>query len=423
MDGVRIFGHSLSGNLIDEFSEHVSGYKHEWREGPYYADWQFAPDSVSDEWMRDFFAARMMTKIKTTYEGTDVWGGLIGYMKLVYNGVMYLKDFRKVVNAVKTAYREEDADIGVYGYTDWFTNTESLALYGNMEKVMTYSGKVEAVLGDDGAPLRHEDTNAPITEPEQMAMQEVARNAFPFVRQVAPAEAENSLQVMAFGRQMFAQHILLSDGYMANYGEGDESGLRSLADDNTVIHSEIDSTTPLPTTTVSAEIKRLVDIIDYQSTLYQPSRRMYALDISTANTSVTAIGVSRVMSVWDRLKELALLPDQDGNYYRLQIEPDGGVIYGEYDYKPQYYLYPPLKARDGTTPTWNARPGFIRVVDQPAQLVEPGGWLEDTNLIFASRVTMRDGTDAPIFGDDERTEADREAMITANKKRLEKLQR
>ena len=123
------------------------------------------------------------------------------------------------------------------------------------------------------------------------------------------------------------------------------------------------------------------------------------LDIA-ANDTTTAVGVSSNVGAFDRLLELAKLRDSDGNFYKLLIRNDGGVIYEKFREKPDYYRYPlprGLELPGGDTPTWEAKPGIIRYVDPESGPELPDTWLNDRRHNYYERAVMRDGDAVATF--------------------------
>lgn len=422
--------YNTAGVLLEDLGPYIQdgSYRHEWKEGPHYAEFRITSDLATDDYMRDFFASRIMTRFSFHYGGGfERWRGKIGYMRLTLGGVSYIRDARKVINRVKTEYTSINDDVSMTRYTPWYENEESLTLYGPSESTVRFSGRANSILtSEDGVPIYNEVTDAALTEIDQMAIDTVARNAYPFTRQISPSNDKSELLVMAFGPQVFAENILISDGYLENNLRDGLSGLRDAGDEyEDWVHGEHANASDYPVT-VSGEFGRIVDLVDTVSSMYLDMPILYALDISDANELQTVAGVTSPSSAWKRLKELALLKDTNDKYYRLEVDLDGGVIYQPYSYTPVYYLTPPpggLQTKDGKSPTWDAKPEMTRILDQHPQLSQPGGWLEDGNLIMPSRVTMRDGTEFPVFGDDELTEADYLAAYEANSQLIERMKR
>lgn len=410
MDDLSFLNYSRDGDVFYGQLPDPESYTHEFIDG---AAWkaQLRLENMDVDDLENFFVSRFMTTLSVHHAGVEVWRGYIGYMRLVMRGIAYTKDEKKVVNRATCAYRSA-SDTTKDAYTDWYENDESLLRFGPFEKALNYGDEAKWHLGTDGWPVQYDGKQ--ITEPDHWAITEVDHNAYPFMRSIAPSNEPDGLQVRAYGPAYFANKILI--GRVENLTT---TQLRTGGSDSAVVYGN-----EYP---VGKEIKRIVEVVEYQSKLYSTAPLLYELEIAVDDGSSTQVltiaGMDSPTGAWDRLRELSMLQDRNGNYYRLRVMMDGGVLYEPWDYTPVYYLFPPprgLQNADGGKVTWQAKPEIIFLADQSKQLTQPGGWLANGDIYYPTRMTMRNGTEFPVMADDEYTESDYNAIMRQNAGRLER---
>ena len=167
--------------------------------------------------------------------------------------------------------------------------------------------------------------------------------------------------------------------------------------------------------TVGYEVRRILNVINYHTGW------LYSKALAT-NDTVTAAGVSSSIGAWDRLLELVKLRNSEGEYYRLKVLNDGGVVYEKFSEDVSYIRYPlprGIETVGNTTPTWDAKPGIIkRIGDSPGKAL-PSTWLSDNRLAYYERTVMRDGDSVATFHGREWDTVDEYSAVDANNRWIE----
>ena len=284
-----------------------------------------------------------------------------------------------------------------------------------------------------------------------LAESELKRHSDPFAIQISPNNDNDKmeLKITATGAAELANYIKLGSARFENadYEYSDPevdtgTGLRHVAetsgfypDRSNGINSKSgwishrwafesekndDTGTAEANHTVSLEIQRIVDVVNHATTIPGRAPLLYAKGISKSNKTPCYPGVDVITGAWDRLRELVKIPDQDGSYYRLIVDLDGGVSYGKIDTEPRYYYFPPpkgIRTLGDDIPTWDARPEIIKLID-PIGVGLPHTWLGDGSLILPERTTMRMYQDSASFTTLEYTSADFRLAKEANERRI-----
>ena len=389
------YAYNRDGSLIESLTAGVSEYQHEHIEGAYIASFSLVSGdgSIDDDRLRHWFDTRLMTEISTVFDGREVWRGFVWEMQLELNGELGVKSMENVANATKTRYTNTSGNIV---HTGWKLHPTSIETYGRKERILSVSSES-------------------LEEADERANVELQYSASPYNTAIAEIDSEdNVLRVTLVGRSIAANNIILIA----------DSELRDIADDDEVI----DSTDPRYAisllgygdgTDVGTMIRRAVEVAYYNSGL------LYALDIAD-NDTVTLAGVSSNIGVYDRLVELAKLRDSDGNFYRLRIRNDGGVIYEQFNEHVDYLRYPAprgLELPNGDKPTWEAKPGIQKRVDASVGIPLPDTWLSDKRLTFYERAVMRDGDKMASLHARSYDAADTIRAIEANRRWIEAAKR
>lgn len=437
---LAFIGASRAGDVYGEFTKAVQAYRHEWQHGPYKASWRFEVGDgiVKKSDLQHWFNDRLMSQISTHYKGAEVWRGFIGKMIMNLDGQMVTQDVMQMKNAVKCSFKYTDAnDLISTGWTAWHANLDSLERYGNFEYALNLNLKPDQIMDIvDGQALgRREDPghptrpSAPITEPDARADWEVAHYSTPLVDWGPGDPDRDYIEFTAYGAMALADKILLSDGPFAYFIDvlpwqlddiisTNANELRQVAADSDYADTEYGDEI-----TVTNEILRLLDVIAYQAELYGSDQLLFAREIAE-NNRLTVAGVASPVGVMTRLNELAKLRDLNNEYYEIRIDCDGGVTYAPVSTTPVYNLYPAprgLKIGSGdVTPTWDARPELIRVMDTSMVHHLPDTAYGDGALRKQERVTMRDGGNAADFGSAKFNRQQYEAALRANKMRVKR---
>jgi hypothetical protein len=368
----------------------VREYQHEHIEGPFVASFSLisGEGDVTDTSLRAWFDSYLMCEFAAIYDGAEVWRGYIWEMQLELDGEMRVKSMEDMANAIKCRYTNGSGDVV---HTAWQEHDESIELYGRRERVVTSSSE-----NSDEATER--------------AAAELQYNASPFTQAVAYVDTDaNRLFVTCVGRQVAANSVqLLSDNDLQDRWGIDEPDATDPLYDLYQLDNGDD-------TTVGDEMRRIVEVVK------ENGGWLYALDMATNDTE-TAAGVSSNAGAFDRLVELAKLRDSDGNFYRLRLTNDGGVIYEQFSETVNYLRFPAprgVEKRDGNKPMWDARPGIIKYVDVAAGAALPDTWLSDRRLSFAERTVMRDGDKVATFHHRDLDSTDIYRAIEANQRWIE----
>lgn len=420
-DGLSFFALNRAGLFVSEFTTAVTRYQHEYMEGPYRAEFDLvvgegATDKLIDEW----FNSRLTLPIEVHKEGVLVWRGFVYEMEHYRRGVLRKKTCDGLANVVKVQFNDEFHD-GETRYSEWYKNQASIDLYGSWESIVQHEGGNSWVYdADRDGPAIDPDTGEGVTEIDERADVELQYRSDPFmvggITFVGDdGERSAGLHVTCVGTMVLAETVMLSNGELPDRytSEGElkdpYSGLRYTGVPKWNDYEWGDEIE------VGDEIQRIVDV------LRAAGIPVYPLRIA-ANDIPTAAGVSSPTSAYKRLVDLAKLRNSKKQFYRLEFLPDGGVIYDVIPDKPaaDYVFYassdrPRVLLPDGkTVPTWEARPGYVRVIDDQSNLGLPGTWLSDSELQFIERTSMREGDESASFHSREFDIGDLYAMQYAN---------
>ena len=417
-----------SNNNLSEVVFALDDYVQEWTVGPYRAQWRFSVPTIKESGLRAWFANKLMARVRATYSGSGRWHGYITNMRMDYGGQRLIKDIANVVTAAKCRFNtdmdfvtdEEIANSALYKtksdmqftYTGWSGSEEGLNRFGRIES-MVYLDNVQDINPWQLVPGDPMDLGP--SEAHVLAEAEITRNSSPFVAQIAPASDSEKMEirVTALGNAELANYIILGNARLEN---PNSTGLRSVAED-----SAYAATRRINEITVSQEIARIVDVVNYATDIEGRTPLLYDKGIEMTNKVPTFPGVDSETGAMDRLKQLGQIRDLDENYYRLQVDLDGGVIYEQLDKTPRYYLYPPpkgLRTPGDKVPTWDAKPDIIKIIDPIYGVGLPNTWLGDGSLILPERSTMRMQQDVAAFVPDEHTEVDFRLAKEAHERRL-----
>lgn len=426
-DGLSFFALTKADRFVSEFTAAVQRYSAEYMEGPYRAEWEFivgergVTDSLIDEW----FNTRLSLPVEVHENGALAWRGYVYEMEHYRRGMLRKRTCDGLANVVKVQFQDEFDD-GKTKYSEWYKAQASIDLYGPWEKIIQHSGGNSWVYDPDrNGPAIDPETGEGITELDERAAVELAYSSDPFAVGGMTFLGDDgsraaSLHVVCVGSMVLADNVMLSNGQLPDQLKADGErvdpyrGLRYTGNAKWNQYSHGDEIS------VGDEVARIVDVIR------ATGRPLYPLRIAT-NDIPTAAGVATPTSAYKRLVELAKLRNSRGQYYRLQIEPDGGVIYDVVPDKPRadYLFYaaserPRVLLPDGkTVPAWRARPGFVRVIDDQSGMGLPNTWLADTELHYVERTSMREGDDGASFHQREFDIADVYAAEAANLRWIE----
>lgn len=382
---VRLLAHSLRGGVIGDVTEIAHELQIERAEGPIQATWildykEMEPDK-NYGLFRSWFGSRMLYPISVTFNNYQAWYGRIFEMELSLDDRIIKASMQKMANTIIAQYSRKDGDTANdVLYTDWVEDQVSIDIYGRRESVINVNTESE-----DEAIARAKGMLKRLHRPHMSPPQ--------FVKVEKP-----NLRCTAVGNAQLANGLLL---------------LR----DRVRYHPDYADISNGDDTTVGAEIKRIVDFIDYQSGW------LYVIDIA-ANDTPTKIGVPSTVGAWDRVKELALVPNQNEQEYELLVEDDGGVIYQKKNVtRAKYFVMPypkGIERTDGETPKWDAVAESLKVLDTSLEPVAlPDGLYSDPSIIQVDRVIMQDGREVAEFYNKEVDGMEDFAAIDQNKNWIE----
>ena len=372
----------LDGTLWGNPTAGVIEYQQEHMEGPHIASFAFESGvgGVDDNGLRAWFDNRLMTEFATRYEGVEVWRGLIWEMRLEMGGEIRVKSMSDMANAVKTHYTNTDGD---KVHTGFVLNDESIRRYGRKERVVTTS-------------------DASLEEATERADVELLYSASPYTTVIGYQETNSHrLVITIVGRMVVANNVQLLVDTMRTISDKEDWGVDEdfgpSPDCDTYLTNPDDVSCERveyeDEVTVSYEIKRILNVISHQTGWLYPKA-------IADNDTVTVAGVSSSISAFARLRELAKLRNSDGEFYRLRVLNDGGVIYEKFREDVSYLRYSlprGLETTGGTKPTWDAKPGIIKYVDMSSGAALPDTWLSDRRLSYYDRTVMRDGDSVATF--------------------------
>ena len=379
----------------------VREYQHEHMEGPHISSFalEAGEGAVDDAGLRAWFDNRIMTQFATTFEGREVWRGYVWEMELQMGGEVRVKSMADMANAVKTLYTNTDGD---RVHTGWKTHAQSRTNFGTKERVVTAS-------------------SSSLDEADERANVELQYSASPYTAAITYRETEkHRLLVTVAGRAVVANNVQMLTDTMRVFDKIDDTS------DPLYTFSGTDSEWPNNdnkrpgepgnTITVGDEIRRIILIIKYSGGWLFP--RSLA-----ANDTETVVGVSSNVPAFDRMLELAKLRNSDGDFYRLTVENDGGVVYQRTTEDVDYLRYPlprGLENPDGTKPTWGAKPGIVKYVDVYGGPALPVTQFNDRRLTFYPRTVMRDGAPVVEFMPRDFGAADIYGALDANRRAIER---
>lgn len=379
------YGFNRDGSISGEFGAAVRKYQQATLEGAYRAEWEFvAGDGATVGDLMYWFNNRMMHRIEAHHNGA-IWAGYVYAMELHHGGTVRIKDMGNVANVVKVQF-----EVGVGGnppsnkYTRWYKNQDSIDLYGPFPRIVQFSGEPRILVDEDGDPIYYDATRAAKTELEERAEVELARYSNPYQSMTVVPTETSRLHITAVGAMVLGDGVLLSDGELAD----SDNGLRYTGEEEWADVNHGDELT------VGDEVRRICDVLEANS-IYLFARHL------EANDTLTAAGVDRPMGAVERLIDLTKLRNSAGEYYRLSIDHEGGITYEILRPREDYLFYAnagqQIVRPDGTRPTWDARPGFVHIIDDTSPAGLPGTWLGDDTYQFMERVEMRQGDEAASF--------------------------
>ena len=391
------------GTFWGEPTSGVIEYEQEHMEGPYMAKFIFksGEKGVTDAGLKGWFNNKLMSQFETVFDGVVVWKGFVWEMELEMNGEVRIKSMEDVANAVKCSYTYtitvvdglEEKEVSVDAWTDWFTNEESRERFGTKERIVSSSSSSSG-------------------EADERAEVEVQYSASPYTSAISYNDSEeNTLSVTVVGRMVAANNVQLIPEnlrYIAQLEDTDDPLYDYSGDEVEDKYND--------TITVSDEIRRIVLVVNYSGGW------LYVQDIMDNDTKTVA-GVSSATGAFDRILELSKLRDSSGNFYRLSITSDGGVVYRPFEETADYIRYGKPRGIEniaGTKPTWNAKPGFIRYFDDTSGVGMPDTWVEDAQLAYYERTDMKDGDEIATFHGRELDASDVYNAISANRRRMKK---
>lgn len=389
----------------------ATGLRQEWLEGPFLVQFELSADDYSEQQLRDWYESMYMRRVSVFMDqDLETWRGYATDMTLyLSNGFALNCNFDSFATRVKVGYT--GATTGKQRYTKWAQNDNAAALYGRVEAYRTYSGSVPGTVNENDYLAECPGGGTSCHDAHLLRDLELAHMSAVYNQSVVPAEGERPrLSIQARGAMVIANRIKLSDGAFPDLAVEDKAAnyLRAStvlsASGQTIYHGD--------EIRVSREIERVLSVIN------QSGGWLFARDIAY-NGRFTHAGSYRLTNAVDHLLWLARFPNDDGVYYSLTIDLDGGVTYMPMEYAWQYEFYAQgdgLMMRNGQRPTWEARPGLIRFYDSPAAL--PETWLPRSDIHYMERATMRDGDKSAAFTARNITPGDRINQLAANRNLL-----
>lgn len=362
-DELELYSYTRDGLAFGSPQKGIKDFYMQILQGCDSATWSFREGvgGVDQTGLRAWFYNRLMTMLIAKYDHKNVFTGFVTGMELNFNGLYLTTSIDNMANAVIASYTH--GSTGEVTYTDWFVDQEAIDMFGWKEKVVSVNttSQEEAEV----RAIRH-----------LMYYVDPYRSPGTFRKTTTP-----SLKIEVRGHMAFGNHVfLLPDRLRYHPDHTQENGYYVGAE-----------------TTVGDEIQRILEVIQYNSGWLYPVEGGIA-----ENPTVTYMGAPSLMGAWDRLEELAKVPvpddpdlaidEREWTHMELFVQQDGGVHYRPREEEVLYHRYPPprgFEKPDGSAPTWDSRPGFIRIMDPQHEPRLPSSWIQDGNKVFAERVVMR----------------------------------
>jgi len=357
LDELEFLSYHLSGVPHGSFTTGVVGYRQQITEGCDNASWKFLDGTkgLDNRSLRAWFDRRLMSIVVVKYNHLPVFQGYVYSMELDWRDLFLQKNIAPMANSILCSYRDENNDTQ---YTSWVLDIKSINLYGYKEKVITSNS----------------------TSPEEAEAKALAYLMFYSNPYKSPGvfkkTTTGSLQVNVKGPATFGDHVtLLPDRLRYHPNHTEAAGY--------VLGAE---------TTVGDEIRRILEVIQYTSGW------MYPIKVEE-NLTPTRMGVNTQIGAFSRVLDLARLPRPDEtseNYERMRVfvNFDGGVTYEAPSKDPSYFRKPPpdgIEAVNGTKPKWEARPGYLKILDPQHEADIPTAVKTDGFLQYVERVEMKEG--------------------------------
>jgi hypothetical protein len=379
--------YDMDGMFIDDWSN-ITNYSHEHTAlGPYQASFKLSVEdgktTVDD--LVSWFNNRLMLNMHTVYDEIKVWDGFIFEMTLDLAGFTRKISAENIANKIKVSARYKD-DTSIMLYTDWVEDLDSQARYGILEHIENTNQNSVITYDSPGVIARDPDTNFLIWEHDLLADKLIKERAYPQPVYAGFNGTDTpSLTVKCVGRQVLANRVRLSDGWLSDDSiTTDPTGsdlpiyLRTSGDDT---YDELSwgygADKSGPEYYVWQEIERIVQVI------YEQSGWLYISNIDKTNTARTAAGVSSQVSAIDRLRELAEVPGPDGTKYEMFVRQNGAFIYRPRGVTPHFFMYPDgLKHNNGESVGWKAHVGPIQIIDHDAS------YYGSSSFVYPERVSV-----------------------------------
>jgi len=378
---LRLIARSRAGTgALSDFATSAIEYQHEHTQGPLQASWKLEDGygQATEAGLRNWFNNRIMWPIVEMYKGITSWSGYIWEMRLSVGNRVYTTTMDGVYNTVLVKYKNDDGDDV---YTDWVTDSISVGRYGSREYILDVN-----------------TTSADEAEARAAGFLRLSAHPFSGPPQLYNTLEKATLDVTAVGNIALANGIVLRDDKLRSH-----PGYPAWDGDDQLHYIKATEVNGEPWT-VGQEVKRILDVVSYISSdaigtsdilgAWKQKGWIYPGKVD-ANDTPTAMGVPSSTGAWDRLQELAKVPNKDGEIYELKVGWDGRVDYEIETQRPAYVAYPSpgrIEKFDRSIPTWDAKPGLIKLLDPSVEPISlPSARYYDKDLVKSDRVTMRDG--------------------------------
>lgn len=355
-------------SLVDEFTFWTQEYSRTIsRSGGYYeASWRIPLDTgVSQDEARERYLADpnlqmsneerrgnaglitrwfetpvLMHHVEERAAGTVTWEGVVWEMELTVGGLTRRISMDEVYNAVRADYTDT---AGGRHITDWYTEDESIALYGRREMILDE----RYVSGE---------------EAEAAAQSFLAEHAWPAPEVVAiDTSRPPGLFVQAVGYCVTAnfQYVdtTAADGQTGN---------------------------------ISEFVSR---ILTYDCQFLQAGN----IETNALQRRRQFDGLRRC---WDALEELAEMGDPDNAPWLVAVYNGRRLNYEQADSAPQLYWRGPQQGVTGGTGAinpWLVRPGVLRDLTSTITSARPGAFLEEARDVLVDEVEMSQGRERPVL--------------------------
>jgi hypothetical protein len=289
---------------------------------------------------RWFETPYLMMHVQEASAGTVTWEGVVWEMELTLGGLTRRVSMQDVWNAVRADYTDES---GSRQITAWYTEDESIALFGRKEMIL-------------------DERYVSTAEAQAAAQAYLAEHAWPAPEVVEIASTQTP--------GLFVQAV----GYCAtaNFQYVDTAAADGL------------------TGNISAFVSAIIA---------NDCEFLLAGNVET-NTLQRYRRFDGLRRCWDALEELAEMGDAANHPWLVSVYNGRRLNYEMADNDPQLYYRGPkegVTSGTGAINAWQVRPGVMRDLTGVVTSARPGSFLAQANDVWVNEVEMSLGRAQPVF--------------------------